>query len=52
MTLEVAKAACEAFHNPLDVSQVGDQIIVVGHSSSIAGITRGVRSSRDELRKE
>jgi hypothetical protein len=30
VTLEVAKASCEAFHNPLGVPQVGDHIIVVG----------------------
>ncbi len=30
VTLEVAKASCEAFHNPLEVPQVGDHIIVVG----------------------
>jgi len=30
VTLEVAKASCEAFQNPLGVPQVGDHIIVVG----------------------
>ncbi len=30
VTLKVAKASCEAFHNPLRVPQVGDHIIVVG----------------------
>ena len=30
VTLKVAKASCEAFHNPLGVPQIGDHIIVVG----------------------
>jgi hypothetical protein len=30
VTLEVAKASCEAFQNPLGVPRVGDHIIVVG----------------------
>jgi len=30
VTLKVAKASCETFHNPLGVPQVGDHIIVVG----------------------
>src|SRR5713101_725549 len=30
VTLKVAKASCETFHNPLGVPRAGDHIIVVG----------------------
>ena len=43
VTLEVAKASCEAFHNPLHVPKVGDHISSLGRWSRNAGITRGAR---------